>query len=80
MTTLIRNVKLLDEYGFGDKAVSVLVGDGRYKYVGEAEPRIKVDEIIDGKGNLLIPAFYNTHCHAAMTLFRGYGEDLPLDR
>ena len=31
-------------------------------------------------GNLLIPAFYNTHCHAAMTLFRGYGEDLPLQR
>ena len=29
---------------------------------------------------MLIPAFYNAHCHAAMTLFRGYGEDLPLQR
>ena len=27
-----------------------------------------------------MPAFYNAHCHAAMTLFRGYGEDLPLRR
>ena len=80
MTTLIRNVKLLEEYGFGTKSVAVIVEDGKYKYIGEAEPRIKVDEIIDGGGNLLIPAFYNTHCHAAMTLFRGYGEDLPLDR
>ena len=80
MTTLIRNVKLLGEYGFGDKIVSVIVENGKYSYIGEAEPRIAVDEVIDGKGNLLIPAFYNTHCHAAMTLFRGYGEDLPLDR
>ena len=80
MTTLIRNVKLLDEYGFGKKSVAVIVENGKYSYIGEAEPRIMADEIIDGKGNLLIPAFYNTHCHAAMTLFRGYGEDLPLDR
>lgn len=80
MTTLIRNVKLLGEYGFGEKIVSVIVENGKYSYIGEAEPRIAVDEVIDGKENLLIPAFYNTHCHAAMTLFRGYGEDLPLDR
>lgn len=80
MTTLIRNVRLLDEYGFGTKRIAVVIENGRYSYVGEAEPRIMADEIIDGKGNLLIPAFYNTHCHAAMTLFRGYGEDLPLDR
>ena len=80
MTTLIRNVRLLDEYGFGTKRIAVVIENGKYSYVGEAEPRIMADEIIDGKGNLLIPAFYNTHCHAAMTLFRGYGEDLPLDR
>ena len=80
MTTLIRNVKLLDEYGFENKTVCVAVEDGKYSYMGEKEPRIRFDEVIDGKGNLLIPAFYNAHCHAAMTLFRGYGEDLPLDR
>ncbi len=80
MTTLIRNVKLLDEYGLGTKNASVIVEDGKYTYIGDKEPRIACDEVIDGKGNLLIPAFYNAHCHAAMTLFRGYGEDLPLDR
>lgn len=80
MTTLIKNVKLLEEYGFCNKNVTVLSDDGKYSYIGEAEPRIKADNVIEGNGNLLIPAFYNTHCHAAMTLFRGYGEDLPLDR
>ena len=78
MTTLIRNVKLID--GYGKKSVFVIVDGDRFSYIGEAEPKIKVDEIIEGNGNLLIPAFYNAHCHAAMTLFRGYGEDLPLHR
>jgi len=31
-------------------------------------------EVIDVKGNLLMPGFVNTHCHAAMSLFRGIGE------
>jgi len=28
----------------------------------------------------LLPGFVNTHCHSAMTLFRGTGENLPLMR
>jgi len=38
------------------------------------------DETIDAGGAPLIPAFANGHTHAAMTLFRGYGGDLPLMR
>lgn len=34
---------------------------------------------IDGHGGFaILPPFYNTHCHAAMTLFRGYADDLQL--
>lgn len=33
---------------------------------------------IDAKGMNLYPAFYNMHNHAAMTLLRGYADDLPL--
>ena len=36
------------------------------------------DELIDGAGTALVPGFVNGHTHAAMTLFRGYGDDLPL--
>lgn len=79
MKTLIKNVQLPDEYGFGKELVSVCT-DGKYiSYVGR-EYKDKYDNIIDGKGNLLIPAFYNSHCHSAMILFKGYGENLPLDR
>jgi len=36
------------------------------------------DEVIDGAGMALIPGLVNAHTHAAMTLFRGFADDLPL--
>src|SRR6185295_19762711 len=36
------------------------------------------DETIDAGGALLSPPLVNGHTHAAMTLFRGSGGDLPL--
>lgn len=35
-------------------------------------------ECIDAQGMSVFPAFYNMHNHAAMTLLRGYADDLPL--
>jgi 5-methylthioadenosine/S-adenosylhomocysteine deaminase len=36
------------------------------------------DERLDARHGLLLPGLVNGHTHAAMTLFRGYGDDLPL--
>ncbi|MGZ4691020.1 MAG: amidohydrolase [Acidimicrobiia bacterium] len=36
------------------------------------------DETVDAHGAALMPALVNGHTHAAMTLFRGWGDDLPL--
>ncbi|MBV8947955.1 MAG: amidohydrolase family protein, partial [Solirubrobacterales bacterium] len=36
------------------------------------------DVTLDAAGALLVPGLINGHTHAAMTLFRGYGDDLPL--
>ena len=41
-------------------------------------PSIKTDKIIDAKGGLVLPGLVNGHTHAAMTLFRGLADDLPL--
>ncbi len=38
------------------------------------------DEVIEAGGMPVVPALVNGHTHAAMTLFRGYGGDLPLMR
>lgn len=35
-------------------------------------------EIIDGTGTLTMPGFINSHTHAAMTMLRGYADDMPL--
>ncbi len=36
------------------------------------------DEVVDAAGMSLVPGLVNGHTHAAMTLFRGYADDLPL--
>ncbi len=49
-------------------------------YVGAERPAAPYDAEKDLRGKLLIPGLINCHCHAAMTLLRGVGSDLPLDR
>lgn len=78
-TILFTNVNLPEYYGY-ERSVNILVKDKIIAYVGKYIPTDKIDRVIEGNGNLVIPAFYNTHCHSAMTLFRGYGDDLPLQR
>lgn len=80
MNTLIRNVRLPEQYGFGNDAVCVEVFEDTISHIGRTPSQIEPDLIVEGQGCLLFPGFYNSHCHAAMSLFRGYGEDLPLDR
>ena len=49
-------------------------------FVGDSAPAEDFGEVYDGKNRLLMPAFVNAHSHAAMTLLRGYAENLPLQR
>lgn len=49
------------------------IDDEYISYVGEN--RDADGEIIDADGNIIMPGLINTHCHLAMTLFRGYGEN-----
>ncbi len=45
----------------------------------EAERSIEPRDTVNLPGHLLIPGLVNAHTHAAMTLLRGYADDLPLD-
>lgn len=54
------------------------VVDGRVAEVGERLRR-DADMVIDAAGDLVLPGLVNAHTHAAMTLFRGLGDDLPLE-
>ncbi|MFD0694786.1 amidohydrolase [Paenibacillus sp. GCM10027628] len=61
------------------KGCMVIEGD-RITYIGEQAPEPKefYDEAIDGTNKLYMPGLVNTHGHAAMSLLRGYGDDLAL--
>jgi 5-methylthioadenosine/S-adenosylhomocysteine deaminase len=37
-----------------------------------------ITEVLGGPDDIVMPGLVNTHTHAAMTLFRGYADDLPL--
>lgn len=53
---------------------------GRIEAIGpEVKPEAG-DQALDAAGRVLVPALVNGHTHAAMTLFRGNGGDLPLMR
>ena len=76
MRILFKNARTLD--GGVDSTLNILTDGKIISYIGKETP--EADKIIECNGNLLMPAFFNAHCHSAMTLFRGYGDDLPLQR
>lgn len=41
-------------------------------------PQYHADQTIDARGGILMPGLINCHSHAAMSLFRGLADDLPL--
>ncbi|HSD24662.1 MAG TPA: amidohydrolase [Solirubrobacterales bacterium] len=52
--------------------------DGLIVELGPSIEQKVGDEVIDADGLLLSPPMANGHTHAAMTLFRGFGDDMPL--
>jgi 5-methylthioadenosine/S-adenosylhomocysteine deaminase len=61
------------------KGCMVIEGN-RITYIGDhnPEPIEEYDEVVNGSNKLYMPGLVNTHGHAAMSLLRGYGDDLAL--
>jgi len=48
-------------------------------YIGKGEKgSVSAEKELDAEGGLILPGLINGHTHAAMTLFRGLADDLPL--
>ena len=58
--------------------VGVRAVDGAITAVGNDVGPEAGDDVLDATGGVVLPGLVNGHTHAAMTLFRGYGDDLPL--
>ena len=65
---------------FSPGAVEVV--DGRIAWAGPVgeEPTVDGSTTVHHLGGLLMPGLVNSHCHTPMTLVRGAGDGLPLDR
>ena len=57
---------------------AVAVEDGAILHVGAVPSDWQPDEWVDATDKLVMPGLINAHTHAAMTLLRGYADDLPL--
>jgi 5-methylthioadenosine/S-adenosylhomocysteine deaminase len=60
------------------RPIGLRAEDGLIAELGPAVAPQPDDKVIDAAGLLLCPPMVNGHTHAAMTLFRGFGDDLPL--
>ena len=61
----------------------VCVADGCLQHVEERtvdQPLPNANRAIDARGGIIMPGLVNTHTHAAMSLFRGLADDLPLSK
>lgn len=61
----------------GDR-VSIRCEDGVIAAISADLSPAEGDRVIEADGMLVTPPMVNCHTHSAMTLFRAYGDDLPL--
>lgn len=73
MNLLIKNVLLRTG------RTNILIEGSRFSKIGVPSD-FSAAEVIDAEGLAVLPAFYNTHNHAAMSLLRGYADDMPLQK
>src|SRR6056297_1100911 len=71
MSILIRNV--LHE----NKKVDVYIEGNRFKHIGP-DLAIPAETVLEGHNKAILPSFHNGHTHAAMSLLRGYADDMEL--
>ncbi len=83
MNTLIRNglVLTMDGADTTYQRGAVAVSGGQIVYLGDESglpQAFAADRVLDASGSIVMPGFVNAHTHLAMTLLRGYGNDLNL--
>lgn len=75
INAVIATVNDRDEVIHGAMAVE----DDTITYIGDTPTNVWMyDDVIDMRRKMILPGFVNTHGHAAMSLLRGYADDLPL--
>lgn len=73
----MRKILLKDTMLNGNRT-DVLIASHRFEKIAPGQIADADTEIVNAAGTAILPPFYNTHTHAAMTLLRGYADDKEL--
>lgn len=84
MRILIKNIdEIYSSFSKVKKNQFILLEDNSIKMIDNMDKLSELenyDYLIDAQGKIALPGLINTHTHAAMTLMRGYADDMPLDK
>lgn len=82
MSLLIKNTAAitLDENGTVLESTDIAIKDKNIFAIGKIPENFHPSRTINAEGYVALPSFFNSHTHSAMTLVRGWAEDLPFDR
>lgn len=71
------NTLLIQKVQLHGQTVDVFIQDNLFQEIAPDIQR-EASTLIDGRGKAIVPPFFNSHTHAAMTLLRGYADDMEL--
>ena len=81
---LFERIAIVDENFDYQEDMYVGISGNLITYISKEAPSDALREhyyqTYDGKGKVLMPGFVNAHGHSPLSLMRGYGENLPLQR
>ena len=69
---------LIKKVILNEKQVDILIEGNKFKTISELIEE-EADEIINGEGKAILPAFYNCHTHMSMTLLKGLTDEKELE-
>ena len=72
LSILIKNTRV------NQKTQDILINEGKIISIAPDQKKNEAELIIDGAKTLALPGLINTHTHAAMSLLRGYADDMHL--
>ena len=80
MKILIKNGRIITMDDCGVIANGcVAIENDTISYVGKEAAEVGFDRVIDAGGAIVMPGLVNAHTHVAMTLLRGYADDMRLE-
>jgi 5-methylthioadenosine/S-adenosylhomocysteine deaminase len=83
MRILFKNANMIGANGEMLEGCNVCT-DGEYIFAADTAGAhrfdYEADRVIDAGNMLLVPGLYNSHTHLPMSMFKGYAEDMPLDK